>query len=352
MNPTNPLVGPMLTDLYQLTMAYAYWRAGKQDQRAVFDLFYRTRPFGGTYAIFAGLEECLRFLEGFRFTDADLAYLRQVMPRADPRFFDWLRTVDCSRSHGVGHGGRVAGLPACADGAGGGTARHRPASRDDAALAGQLPVARGHLRVAVPAGGRVGQDAPRVRSQARAGAGRRPVGVPYAILGGFDATSNVLAGKLFDVFVRGTHAHAYVESFRGLSDLKSRRARRPGHRHGARLRRAGPRPPRRERAAATRTRESWPRSSTTRRRSPRASWRSSTPTTRCTRACRTSSAWRSPSRSSGTAPLGIRLDSGDLAYLSNEARRMFGEARAAPASVPRDGRSWPRTTSAWTPSSR
>jgi len=76
MRPTNAFVGPMLTDLYQLTMAYGYWKSGKHRDKAVFDLFFRKNPFGGEFTIFAGLEEVIRSLHAFKFTDEDIAYLR------------------------------------------------------------------------------------------------------------------------------------------------------------------------------------------------------------------------------------------------------------------------------------
>ena len=76
MRPSNCFVGPMLTDLYELTMAYGYWKKGKDKDKAVFDLFFRENPFGGEFTIFAGLEEVIRSLDAFRFTDADIDYLR------------------------------------------------------------------------------------------------------------------------------------------------------------------------------------------------------------------------------------------------------------------------------------
>lgn len=62
-------VPPLLTDLYQFTMAYAYWRAGRDQEPAVFELFFRDNPFDGGFSLFAGLYDCLLFLRNFRFTD-------------------------------------------------------------------------------------------------------------------------------------------------------------------------------------------------------------------------------------------------------------------------------------------
>ena len=63
-------IAPLISDLYQITMAYAYWKARRVDDRAVFDLFFRKNPFHGEFTIFAGLSECLKFLENFRYSDS------------------------------------------------------------------------------------------------------------------------------------------------------------------------------------------------------------------------------------------------------------------------------------------
>lgn len=60
---------PILTDLYQFTMAYAYWRAGRHNEHAVFELFFRDNPFKGGFSVFAGLTDCMLFLRNFRFSE-------------------------------------------------------------------------------------------------------------------------------------------------------------------------------------------------------------------------------------------------------------------------------------------
>jgi nicotinate phosphoribosyltransferase len=66
----------LLTDLYQITMAYAYWKSGKADAEAVFHLFYRKEPFKGGYAIACGLDTIIDYLKDFKFDESDIEYLR------------------------------------------------------------------------------------------------------------------------------------------------------------------------------------------------------------------------------------------------------------------------------------
>lgn len=64
--PTNSLVTPLLTDMYQVSMAYAYWKQGRHEHQAVFELFFRKNPFGGEFCVFAGLDEVLRFVSNYQ----------------------------------------------------------------------------------------------------------------------------------------------------------------------------------------------------------------------------------------------------------------------------------------------
>lgn len=68
----------LLTDLYQLTMMYGYYKAGRLDQEVVFDLFYRVNPCGNGFVVFAGLEQAVLYLMTLRFTEEEIAYLRQT----------------------------------------------------------------------------------------------------------------------------------------------------------------------------------------------------------------------------------------------------------------------------------
>ena len=68
----------LLTDLYQLTMAYGYWKQGLHEREAVFHLYFRKAPFNGGYAVAAGLALAVDYLETLRFSDDDIAYLTSL----------------------------------------------------------------------------------------------------------------------------------------------------------------------------------------------------------------------------------------------------------------------------------
>ncbi|KAL5719604.1 nicotinate phosphoribosyltransferase [Ranunculus cassubicifolius] len=217
--PTNPMVTPLLTDLYQFTMAYAYWKNHNHLQRAVFDLFFRKSPFGGEYTIFAGLEECIRFIANFKFTEVEIAYLRSTLPNCEDGFFDYLRKIDCSdvEVYAVSEGTvvfpktpllRIEGPVALvqlletplvnlinfASLVTTNAARHRfVAGKSKSLLEFGLRRAQG------PDGGMSASK--------------------YCYMGGFDATSNVEAGMLFGIPLRGTHSHAFVSSFMSLDEI-------------------------------------------------------------------------------------------------------------------------------------
>jgi nicotinate phosphoribosyltransferase len=208
-----PLYGgslALLTDLYQLTMAHGYWANGIAEQEAVFHLFFRKSPFAGGYAVCAGLGPALEHLARLRFTDEDLAYLASL-GLFQPGFLDYLRTFELALIVDAVPEGRVV-FP------------HEPLVRvQGPLLAAQLVetalltlvnfetlVATKAARVCHAAGGAPVVDFGLRRAQGPDGG----VGASRAAyIGGVEATSNVLAGKLFGIPVRGTHAHSWVMSF-------------------------------------------------------------------------------------------------------------------------------------------
>ncbi|XP_073057899.1 nicotinate phosphoribosyltransferase 2-like isoform X1 [Primulina eburnea] len=218
--PTNPMVTPLLTDLYQFTMAYAYWKGGKHNERAVFDLYFRRNPFGGEYTVFAGLEECIKLIANFRFTEDDIAFIQSSLPpTCEVGFYNYLRGIDCSdvEIHAFSEGcvvfprmplmrveGPVAvvqlletpllNLVNYASLVATNAARHRFVAGKS-----KLLLEFGLRRAQGPDGG--------------IGASK------YCYMGGFDATSNVAAGKLFGIPLRGTHSHAFVSSFLSIDEI-------------------------------------------------------------------------------------------------------------------------------------
>ncbi len=225
----NGVIQPLLTDLYQITMAYAYWKSNKRNDVAVFDLFFRKNPFHGEFTLFAGLEECLKFLANFHYSEADIDYLQTILPPyTDQEFYQYLRTLDTSKVtlYAVDEGTVV--FPKV------------PLIR----VEGPLPVVQlleTTLLTLINYASLVATNAARFRMAAGPDKSllefglRRAQGPDgglsasrYCYIGGFDGTSNVLAGKLFHIPVKGTHAHAFVNSFNGIDDIKQRNLARKG----------------------------------------------------------------------------------------------------------------------------
>nr|XP_033331436.1 nicotinate phosphoribosyltransferase isoform X2 [Megalopta genalis] len=217
------VVQPLLTDLYQISMAYAYWKSGKVNDHAVFDLYFRKNPFQGEFTIFAGLEECIKFLEKFHYSSSDIKYLKSTMPSSmDQRFFDYLK--DLTPKDVIIYAmeeGSVA-FPRI------------PLLRVEGPLI-MVQLLETTLLTLVNYASLMATNAARYRMVAGKNItllefGLRRAQGPdgglsaskYSYMGGFDGTSNVLAGKLYDIPVSGTHAHAYITSFTGIDDLQER----------------------------------------------------------------------------------------------------------------------------------
>ena len=285
----------LLTDLYQLTMAYGYWKLGMADRRAVFHLYFRKSPFAGGYALACGLEDAADYVQRLRFDESDLDYVATLLGNDgrslfDAGFLNALRRME----------------PACdVDAIPEGTVvfPNEPLVRVTGPLLQcqlletpllnlmnfQTLIATKAARVCQAAGGDAVLEFGLRRAQGVDGA---LTASRAAYVGGCASTSNVLAGKLFGIPVKGTHAHSWVMSFdTELASFEAYASAMPnncvflvdtyntleGVRHAAEVGRR--------------------------------------------------------LKASGHRMVGIRLDSGDLAYLSIEARRILDAADLADAQI-------------------
>mmetsp|Transcript_2199 Transcript_2199/g.3216 ORF Transcript_2199/g.3216 Transcript_2199/m.3216 type:complete len:588 (-) Transcript_2199:72-1835(-) len=277
LQPTNNLVTPLLTDLYQITMAYAYWKTGQHTKKAHFELFFRKNPFGGSYTLFAGLDEVLKFLSSFRFSQDDIEYLRNTtaLCHCEPAFFDdYLANLDCSEVivHAMKEGSmvfpRVPLITVTAPLGIGNliettmlTLVNYPslvatnASRMVVAARGQFweqtagaSLPRSMTPPESPRAGALSCAKPRKSMQLSEGGPsdftrRKPKCVEFGLrraqgpdggfsaskyshVGGFHATSNVLAGKLLNLPIGGTHAHSFVMSYTSLDLVQDAKVQR------------------------------------------------------------------------------------------------------------------------------
>lgn len=206
----------LLTDLYQLTMANGYFCAGVFDQRAVFHLHFRKNPFGGGFSVAAGLGHAIELLEGLRFDASDLEYLATLRgndqaPLFGPAFLARLGALRFSCDVDAVPEGTVV-FPG------------EPLLRIQGPIAEcqlletalltvlnfETLIATKAARVTLAAGSDPVLEFGLRRAQGVDGA---LAASRAAYIGGTSATSNVLAGKLYGIPVRGTHAHSWVMFF-------------------------------------------------------------------------------------------------------------------------------------------
>eukprot|EP00960_Hanusia_phi_P054232 762584-Hanusia_phi.AAC.1 len=222
--PSTDAVNACLTDMYQITMCYAYWKAGRHETPAVFEMFFRKSPFNGQFTLLGGVREVLGLLQSYRFTVEQLSYLKEQMPNADPSFFDWMSCIDCSQVKVWSfHEGstvfarepllRVEGPIAVCQLLETTLLCLVNYSSLVATNAARMRLAAGPDKVLVEMGLRRAQGPDGGLSASR-----------YSHMGGFDASSNVLAGLKFGVKISGTHAHAFVQSFSGIEELQQQHA--------------------------------------------------------------------------------------------------------------------------------
>ncbi|MCS7238608.1 MAG: nicotinate phosphoribosyltransferase [Thermoguttaceae bacterium] len=278
----------LLTDFYEITMAFGYWKGGIAERRAAFHVVFRHNPFGGGFTVACGLATVVEFLQNFGFDADDIQWLatlrgRDGNPIFEPAFLDYLRHLRFTADVDAVPEGTVV-FP------------HEPILRVIGPLAQcqlvesavlnilnfQTLIATKAARVVLAARGKPVLEFGLRRAQGIDGA---ISATRAAYIGGCVGTSNTLAGKLLGIPVRGTHAHSWVmcfdselEAFRAFAQtvpgncilLVDTYQTLQGVRHAVEIAR--------ELGAA------------------------------------------------GHRLIGIRLDSGDLAYLSQEARRILDEA--------------------------
>ena len=200
----------LLTDLYELTMMQGYYETGAYNRKVVFDLFYRKNPSGNGFAITAGLQQAIEYLDGLHFTEEDIAYLESLNLFSED-FIDYLRSFRFT--------GEVYAVPE-------GTIvfPHEPLMRIKAPIIEAQLIETALLNI-INHQSLIATKASRVVHAAQGdpvlefglrraqGPDAGTVGARAAVIGGCVATSNVLTGKLYDVPVKGTHAHSWVMSF-------------------------------------------------------------------------------------------------------------------------------------------
>jgi nicotinate phosphoribosyltransferase len=206
----------LLTDLYELTMAYGYWKSGMAAGEAVFHVSFRSLPFQGGYAVAAGLGDVIAYLRAFRFTADDCAYLGELRgndgaPLFEAAFLEFLQ-----------HDRFCCDIDALAEGTL--VFPHEPLVRVrgpliqaqiiETALLNMLNfqtlVATKAARVC-----QMAQNDPVIEFGLRRAQGMDGglAATRAAYIGGCESTSNVLAGRLFGIPVKGTHAHSWVMAF-------------------------------------------------------------------------------------------------------------------------------------------
>lgn len=199
----------LLTDLYELTMMQGYYENGSNES-VVFDVFYRSNPSGSAYAIVAGLEQVIDYIKELKFDKEDIDYLKSTGFFND-RFLDYLANFHFT--------GDIYAIPE-------GTvvfpkepllkvvAPIIEAQLVETAILNiinhQSLIATKASRVVYAAGGGVMEFGLRRAQGPDAGT----YGARAAVIAGCVGTSNVLAGKMFDIPVKGTHAHSWIMSFK------------------------------------------------------------------------------------------------------------------------------------------
>lgn len=199
------------TDLYQINMAETYWADGMHERKAVFELFFRKLPFGNGYATFAGLERVLDYLNNFHFSESDIDYLRNELGYKDD-FLNYLKEIRFTGDvYSVVEGELVF--------------QNEPLIRIEAPLLEAQLVETALLNI-VNYQTLIATKASRIKqvvgTERVMEFGTRRAqemdaaiwGTRAAYIGGLEATSNTRAAKLFGIPAAGTHAHSMIQAYK------------------------------------------------------------------------------------------------------------------------------------------
>ena len=213
------------TDLYQINMMKTYWETGVYEKKAIFEAYFRKLPFENGYAIFAGLERIVRYIEQLRFSKTDIDYLRELGHYPE-EFLAYLENFEFKGSIRSAVEGELVFA-------------NEPLVQVEGTLAECQLIETALLNI-VNFQTLIATKASRVRMVS----GDDPVlefgtrraqeldaaiwGTRAAYIGGCDATSNVRAGKMFGIPVSGTHAHSLVQAYR--DDYEAFKAYAESHR--------------------------------------------------------------------------------------------------------------------------
>lgn len=206
----------LLTDQYQLTMSYAYWKSGLSNKESVFHLFFRKPTFHGGFTVAAGLECAINFLERFRFDASDLTFLATLQDMENQRvfpdsFLDYLEKMKFTCQLDAMPEGTTV-FP------------YEPLLRIQGPLI-QCQLLESPLLNLINFSTIIATKAARLRIASKADpiiefGLRRAQGIDGALtasraayIGGCTSTSNVLAGKIYGIPVAGTHSHSWVMAF-------------------------------------------------------------------------------------------------------------------------------------------
>lgn len=200
----------LLTDLYELTMMQGYFKEKDANETVIFDMFYRTNPHGNGFAICAGLEQAIEYIKGLHFDESDIEYLRSLH-LFDEDFLEYLRTFRFT--------GDIYAIPE------GTVVFPRESLIKVIAPIMQAQLVETALLTIINHQSLIATKTERIVHAAKGdgvmefglrraqGADAGTYGARAAMIAGCIGTSNVLCGKMFDVPVKGTHAHSWIMSF-------------------------------------------------------------------------------------------------------------------------------------------